>query len=71
MADELPKIDQAWISRHMGIVCDRCGNSRFFTEVSVRATDVTHTVPKNGVIHRRRRCRRCGNVMWTEEKPLT
>ena len=67
---ELPRLDQDWVDEHVGITCDQCGYNRFITETPIRATDVTHTVPKNGVIHRRRRCRRCGYVMWTEERKV-
>jgi len=68
---DLPRIDQGWIDEHIGIVCDKCGHNRFVAETPQLATDVTHTRAKNGVIHRRRRCRNCGWVMWTEERKIT
>lgn len=45
-----------------GIECPKCGCRHFWS--------VTHTVPKTGMVHRRRECRHCGWKIQTAEVPL-
>lgn len=45
-----------------GIQCPKCACRHFWS--------VTHTVPKTGMVHRRRECRNCGYKIQTAELPL-
>lgn len=65
---ERPRITQDWVDQNLGITCEQCGSDRFLSGSPIKATIVTNTYKRKGMILRRRVCRQCGHVMITEEK---
>lgn len=59
---DLPKIDQAWVEKHIGLVCDGCGGNVWL---------VTNTWKRPEGLIRRRVCRQCKYVVYTTEKPIS
>lgn len=52
-------ISQEWVSLHLGLICDQCGENRWW---------VTHTWRRGGKLVRRRTCRSCQHVIYTTEQ---
>ena len=59
MKDDLPKIDQEWVDKKVGIICEACGSNMWL---------VTNTWRQGDGLVRRRVCRACGFPVHTIEQ---
>jgi transcriptional regulator NrdR family protein len=64
----MDRIDQDWVDRHVGIICEQCGSEALLLEAERKLTKVTHTKKGDDEIWRRRKCRICGHIMETVER---
>ena len=68
MNDRQKPITQSDADEMFGIACPECGCDKFLSdEFKRKMTSVTQTHKAKNAIVRRRKCRRCGFVIWTRE----